>query len=82
MIMEIKSEKQFREYQSGCEELIRKGTALGGMDYLSDADKREYIRLSDAVIEYEAVYYPLPGCTSSGLTHVHAATRMAGTLVE
>lgn len=81
MIMEIKSEKQFREYQSGCEELIRKGTALGGMNYLSDTDKREYIRLSDAVIEYEAVYYPLPGCTS-GLTHVHAATRMAGTLVE
>lgn len=63
--MEIKTEKEFREYQRGCEELISRGAALGGMDYLSDEEKREYIRLSDAVIAYEAAYYPLPGCAST-----------------
>ena len=64
-MMKIKTEKQFREYQDGCEALIRRGAELGGMDYLSDEEKCEYIRLSDAVIEYEAAYYPLPGRAST-----------------
>ena len=63
-MMKIKTEKQFREYQDGCEALIRRGAELGGMDYLSD-EENEYIRLSDAVIEYEAAYYPLPGRAST-----------------
>lgn len=67
-IMEIKSEKEFREYQQGCEELIRKGAALGGMDYLSSEEKEEYVRLSDAVIAYESAYYPLPGSASTLLS--------------
>lgn len=42
-MIKIKTEKQFREYQDGCEALIRRGAELGGMDYLSDEEKREYI---------------------------------------
>ncbi len=56
--MEIKTEKEFREYQRGCEELISRGAALGGMDYLSDEEKREYIRLSDAVIPMRLLIIP------------------------
>ena len=67
--MKIKTEKQVREDQDGCEALIRRGAELGGMDYLSDEEKREYIRLSDAVIEYEAAYYPLPGRASPLTKH-------------
>lgn len=66
--MTINSEKEFKKYRSDMEVIIAKGTALGDMELLSDKDKAEYIRLSDAIAEYEAAYYPLPGRVSTLLT--------------
>ena len=66
--MIITSEKQFRDFQTNFEILLSKGTSLGGMDFLSEEDKKEYIFLSDAIEEYEAAYYPLPGRQSTLLT--------------
>ena len=37
-------------------------------ELLSEEDKEEYIRLSDAIEEYEAAYHPLPGRVSTLLT--------------
>jgi len=66
--MVIKNEKEFRDYQAKFEILTAKGTELGSMELLSETDKQEYIRLSDAIEEYEAAYYPLPGRVSTLLT--------------
>lgn len=66
--MTIKNEKEFKCYRDEMEVIISKGTELGDMELLPDADKAEYIRLSDAIAEYEAAYYPLPGRVSTLLT--------------
>ena len=66
--MIIKNEKEFKDYQAQFEILIAKGTQLGSMELLSEEDKEEYIRLSDAIEEYEAAYHPLPGRVSTLLT--------------
>ena len=66
--MIIKNEKEFRDYQANLETLIAKGTQLGNMELLSEEEQKEYIRLSDAIEEYEAAYHPLPGRVSTLLT--------------
>lgn len=66
--MVIKNEKEYREYCSKLDEIIAKGTTLGDMDKLSDADKKEYQRISAIIGEYEDVYYPLPGTVSTAIT--------------
>lgn len=66
--MMIKSEKEFMDYRERMEVITSKGTRLGDMELLSAEDKAEYIRLSDAIAEYEAAYYPLPGRVSTVLT--------------
>ena len=40
--------------------IIGKGTELGNMELLSEADKNEYIRLSEMVRKWESVHYPFP----------------------
>lgn len=50
------------------EEIIAKGTELGDMELLPQADKDEFIRLTDAIHEWEAAYHPLPGKVSSLIT--------------
>lgn len=66
--MTIKSEKDYQDYRANMEIIIAKGTQLGDMELLSDEDKKEFIHLSQAVAEYEAAYYPLPGKVSTLLT--------------
>lgn len=58
--MVIKNEKEYQVYRANMEIIIAKGTKLGDMEFLSEEDKNEYIRLSRAVAEYEAICHPLP----------------------
>lgn len=66
--MIIKSEKEFRDYQANLEIIISKGTKIGGMELLSAEELDEMDRLTEAIEEYEAAYYPLPGMVSTLLT--------------
>ena len=58
--MTIKDEKEYQVYRAKMEIIIAKGTKLGDMELLTEEDKNEYIRLSRAVAEYEAICHPLP----------------------
>ena len=66
--MIIKDDAQYREYKDAMEAIISKGTELGDMELLSQPDKDEFIRLTDAIYEWESAYHPLPGKVSSLLT--------------
>ena len=66
--MKIRSDSQYREYKKEMEVLIQKGTKLGDMELLSEADKEEFVRLTDAIYEWEAAYHPLPGKVSTVIT--------------
>lgn len=66
--MIIKNDAQYREYKEAMEAIIAKGTELGDMELLSKSDKNEFIRLTDAIHEWEAAYHPLPGKVSSLIT--------------
>ena len=63
--MRIKNEKEFNDYKANLEIIIAKGTDLGSMEFLSKEDLDEFDRLTDAIAEYEAAYYPLPGRVST-----------------
>lgn len=67
-VMKISSDSQYREYKKEMEVLIQKGTKLGDMELLSEAEKEEFIRLTDAIYEWEAAYHPLPGKVSTIIT--------------
>lgn len=58
--MTIKNEKQYKEYEAQVERLIQKGTELGDMELLSEAEKAEFTMLSEALDEYGRAYHPLP----------------------
>ena len=66
--MKIKDEKEFNDYRADLEIIIAKGTQLGSMELLPEEDLNELDRLTDAIAEYEAAYYPLPGRVSTLLT--------------
>ena len=66
--MIIKSEKEYKDYESRAEKLMQRGTELGDMELLTDDEKAEYMRLSEALDEYGRAYHPLPGQMSSLLT--------------
>lgn len=66
--MKISSDSQYREYKKEMEVLIQKGTKLGDMELLSEAEKEEFIRLTDAIYEWEVAYHPLPGKVSTIIT--------------
>lgn len=66
--MVIKNDIQYREYKNAMEVIITKGTELGDMELLSQTDKDEFIRLTDAIHEWESAYHPLPGKVSSLIT--------------
>ena len=66
--MIIKNDAQYREHKEAMEVIIAKGTKLGDMQLLSQSDKDEFIRLTDAIHEWEAAYHPLPGKVSSLIT--------------
>ena len=56
----IKTEKEYRTICAAMDLLIHKGTRLGNLELLSDADKNEYVRLSAMVRTWEKVNYPHP----------------------
>lgn len=66
--MVIKNDIQYREYKNAMEVIITKGTQLGDMDLLLQTDKDEFIRLTDAIHEWESAYHPLPGKVSTLIT--------------
>lgn len=66
--MIIKNDAQYREYKEAMEVIITKGTKLGDMELLLQSDKDEFIRLTDAIHEWESAYHPLPGKVSSLIT--------------
>ena len=66
--MKISSDSQYREYKRAVEVLIEKGTKLGDIELLSDSDKEDFARLTDAIYEWEAAYHPLPGKVSTIIT--------------
>lgn len=52
-----------KEYLYACglmNAIIGKGTELGDMELLSEADKNEYIQLSGMVRKWESIHYPFP----------------------
>lgn len=63
--MVISNDSQYREYKNAMENILAKGTALGNMEFLPQSDKDEFIRITDAIYEWEAAYHPLPGETST-----------------
>lgn len=66
--MVIKSEQEYKEYEAQAEALMLRGTELGDMELLSDEEKAEFLRLSEALDEYGSAYHPLPGQMSTLLT--------------
>lgn len=66
--MIIKNDAQYKEYKKAMEVIIVKGTELGDMELLSQSDKDEFIRLTDAIYEWESAYHPLPGKVSTLIT--------------
>jgi HTH-type transcriptional regulator/antitoxin HigA len=56
----IKTEKEYRNICATMDLLIDKGTRLGNLELLPDADKNEYVRLSAIVRTWEKVNYPHP----------------------
>lgn len=67
-LMKITSDSQYREYKQQMEVLIQKGTILGDMELLSETDKDEFVRITDAIYDWEAAYHPLPGKVSTIIT--------------
>ena len=63
--MIIKSEKEYKDYEARAEKLMQRGTELGEMELLTDDEKAEFMRLSEAPDEYGSAYHPLPGQMSS-----------------
>ena len=59
-VQKIKTEKDYRDICAEMDLLIDKGTQLGNMELLPDADKNEYVRLSTMVRSWEKVNYPHP----------------------
>lgn len=66
--MIIKNDAQYREYKEAMEVIILKGAEVGDMEQLLQSDKEEFIRLTDAMYEWESAYHPLPGKVSSLIT--------------
>ena len=67
--MTIKSEKEYKDYEARLEKLIERGTELGDMELLSEAEKAEFTMLSEALDEYGRAYHPLPGQMSTLLAN-------------
>lgn len=65
--MTIHNNKEYEAIDGRIEMLIAKGTALGGMDLLSDEDKRELKVLSDAAYDWECEQDPHPGTVNVSL---------------
>lgn len=58
--MHIKDENTYNNYDARIDELLHKGSVLGGMDLLSEEEKEELSILSDAAYEWECDTEPHP----------------------
>lgn len=58
--MHIKDEYTYNNYDARIEELLNKGSELGGMDLLSEEEKEELNILSNAAYEWECDTEPHP----------------------
>ena len=58
--MKINNETKYVEIEARIEDLIEKGTMLGGMEQLSDMEKEELKVLSEAAYEWECEEEPHP----------------------
>lgn len=58
--MNIKDENTYAEIDERMEQLLAKGSKLGGMDMLSDVEKEEYTLLCDAAYRWECETTPHP----------------------
>ncbi len=56
--MIIKSEKEYKDYEARVEKLMQRGTELGDMELLTDEEKAEFMRLTNALDEYGSAYHP------------------------
>lgn len=56
----IKTEKEYRDICAEMDLLINKGTRMGNMELLPEADKNEYVRLSTLIRAWEKINYPHP----------------------
>jgi HTH-type transcriptional regulator/antitoxin HigA len=56
----ITNEEEYRDICQQMNSIIGKGTELGDMELLPEADKNEYIRLSETVRKWESMHYPFP----------------------
>lgn len=68
MIMKIKTEAEFRQYQLEYESFIERGTLLGDMELLTNDEKERFTELANMIHEWECAYHPLPGRTSTLIT--------------
>lgn len=58
--MTIKDEKHYHDIDTRMEQLLAKGTELGGMEMLSDEEREELKVLSEAAYEWECEEDPHP----------------------
>lgn len=56
----IATENEYRDICRQMNVIIGKGTELGDMELLSEAEKNKYIRLSEMVRKWESVHYAFP----------------------
>lgn len=72
-------EEKFLKMSARMEELLQKGTLLGGMDFLSDEEKAEFKTVSNAVYEWECELEPHPWRTKpSVILAIKKAIRSKG----
>ena len=60
MITKIITEHDYKVVDDALQAIIKKGTSLGGMDFLPDSDKTEFTRLGYMIKEWEDIHYPTP----------------------
>ena len=60
MITKIITEHDYKVVDDALQAIIKKGTSLGGMDFLPDSNKTEFTRLGYMIKEWEDIHYPTP----------------------
>lgn len=67
--MVIKTDKEYREYKEAANALLDKSTQFGGLDFLPKKDLEDYIRLANAVCDWEEVHYPISNLSKIAFAH-------------
>ena len=75
--MVIKTDKEYREYKEAANALLDKSTQFGGLDFLPKKDLEDYVRLANAICDWEEVHYPI-----SNLSKIAFAYEMSERMKE